>query len=87
MNLGTSSSAYPGYASSSAPPSCHRGHGTGAADVDEGVPDPALARVRIRLVLTGAEVGDPDLAYTIVEAVLPPSADLLSTNRRGSSSG
>ena len=37
--------------------------------------------------MIGAEVGDLDLAYTIVEAVLSPLADLLSTNRRGSSSG
>ena len=64
-------------------PSCHRGHGTGAVGVDEGVPDPAPARVWIQLVVIGAEVGDLDLAYTIVEAVLPPLADLLSTNRRG----
>ena len=40
----------------------------------------------IRLVMTGAEVGDPDLAYTIIEVVLPPSADLLSMNQRGSGS-
>ena len=57
------------------------------AEVDEGVPDPASARVQIQQVMIGAEVGDPDLAYTIVEVVLPPSADLLSTNRRGSGSG
>ena len=50
------------------------------ANVDEGVPDPALARVQIRLVMIGAKLGGLDLAYTIVEAVLPPSADLLSTN-------
>jgi len=85
--MGTSSSAYPGYASSLAQPSCHHGHRTSAASVDEGVPDLTLARVRIRLVMTGAEVGDLDLAYTIVEAVLPPSADLLSMNQRGSSYG
>ena len=57
------------------------------ADIDEGVPDPAPARVQIRLVMIGAKVGDPDLAYTIVEVVLPPSADLLSTIRRGSGFG
>ena len=56
------------------------------AGVDEGVTDLALARVRIRLVVVGAEVGDSDLACTIVEVVLLPSADLLSKNRRGSSS-
>jgi hypothetical protein len=33
--------------------------------------------------VTGAKVGDLDPAYTIVEAVLPSSVDLLSTNRRG----
>jgi hypothetical protein len=37
--------------------------------------------------MIGAKVGDPDLDYTIVEAVLPPSTDLLSMNRRGSGSG
>ena len=68
-------------------PSCHRGCGTSAAGVDEGVPDPASARVRIQQVMIGAEVGDPDPAYTVVEAVLPSSADLLSMNRRGSGSG
>jgi len=51
------------------------------------VPDPSLARVQIRSVMTGVEVGDLDLAYTIVEAVFPSSADLLSMNRRGSGSG
>ena len=73
----------------SAQPSCHRGRRTGAPGVDAGVPepDPALARVRIGLLMTGAKVGESDLAYTVVEAVLPPSADLLSTNRRGSGSG
>ena len=78
---------YLGYASSLAQPSCHHGHGTSAAGVDEGVLDPALARVRIRLVMTGAEVGDLDPAYTIIEVVLPPSADLLSMNQRGSGFG
>ena len=52
------------------------------ADVDEGVPDLAPAWVWIQLVVIGAEVGDLDLAYTIVEAVLPPLADLLSMNQR-----
>ena len=51
---------------------------------------PALTKgyqIRLQLVIICAEVGDLDLAYTIIEAVLLPSADLLSTNRRGSSSG
>ena len=69
---------YLGYTSLLAQPSCHHGRGTSATGVDEGVPDPALARVQIRLVVTGAELGDPDLAYIIIEAALPPSADLLS---------
>ena len=56
------------------------------ASVDEGVPDSASARVRIQLVVIGAKVGDLDLAYTIVEVVLPSSADMLLTNRRGSGS-
>ena len=86
-NLGTSSSAYPSYASSLAQLSCHRGRRTGAVSVDKGVPDLALARVGIWLVMTGAKVGDLDPAYNIVEEVLSPSADLLSTNRRGSGSG
>jgi hypothetical protein len=85
--LGTSHSAYLGYASSLVQPSCHRGRGIGAAGFDKGVPDPAQDRARIRLVMTGAEVGDSDLAYSVIEAALPPSADLLSTNRRGSGSG
>ena len=76
-----------GFALLLAPPSCHRGRRVGAAGVDEGVPDLALARVQIWLVMIGVEVGDLDLAYTIVEAGLSPSADLLSTNRRGSSFG
>jgi len=37
--------------------------------------------------MTSAEVGDPDLAYTIIEVVLPHLADLLSMNRRGSDFG
>ena len=63
-NLGTSSSVYLGYASSSALRSYHHGHETGATGVDEGVPDPALARVWIRPVMIGVEVGDPNLAYS-----------------------
>jgi len=45
------------------------------AGIDEGVPDLALARVQIWLVMIGAKVGDSDQAYTVVEAVLPLSAD------------
>jgi hypothetical protein len=30
--------------------------------------------------MAGAEVGDPDLACTVIEEVLPPSADLLLMN-------
>ena len=67
--------------------SCHRGRGTSAAGIDEGVPDPTPARVQIWLVMTGTKVGDLDLAYTIVEVVLLPSADLRSMNQRGSGSG
>ena len=70
-----------------AQPSCHRGRGTGATGVDKGVPNLASARVRIRLVMIGAEEGDPDPTYTIIEAVLLPSDDLVSMNRRGSGSG
>jgi hypothetical protein len=47
--------------------SCHCGHRTGAAGVDEGVPDLAPAMVRIRLVVAGAEVGDSDPAYIVVD--------------------
>jgi hypothetical protein len=86
-NLGTSSFTYPSYAPSLAEASCHRGRETGVAGVDKGQPDLALARIRIRLVVIGAKVGDLNLAYTIIEAVLSPSADMLSMNRRGSSSG
>ena len=77
---------YPSYALSLASLSCHCGRGTGAAGVDVGVPDLALAKVQIRLFMAGAEVGDLDLSYTIIEVVLPPLADLLSTNQRGSGS-
>ena len=38
------------------------------AGVDAGLTDLALARVQIRSVMVGAEVGDPDLACTIIEA-------------------
>ena len=58
---------YPGYASSLAQPYCHHGRRTGAADIDEGVPDLAPARARIWLVMTCAEVGDPDLVYIVVD--------------------
>ena len=48
---------FPGFSLLSAPPSCHHGRGAGAAGVDEGVPDLALARDQIRLVMIGAELG------------------------------
>ena len=48
--------------------SCHRGRRAGAASTDAGLIDLALARVQIRSIIAGAEVGDPDLACTIVEA-------------------
>ena len=38
------------------------------AGVDKGVTDLAPTRVQIRSIVAGAEVGDPDLACTIVEA-------------------
>jgi hypothetical protein len=48
---------FPGYALSSAPLSCHCGHGADAAGVDEGVLDLAPARDRqIRSVVIGAEL-------------------------------
>jgi hypothetical protein len=47
--------------------SCHCGHRTVAAGVDEAIPDLAPAMVRIRLVVAGAEVGDPDPAYIVVD--------------------
>ena len=37
------------------------------ASVDEGVTDLALARVQIQSVGVGAEVGDPDLACTVIK--------------------
>ena len=40
----------------------------GAVGVDEGIIDLALARVQIWSVVVGAEVGDLDLACTVVEA-------------------
>ena len=46
-----------GFALSSAPPSCHHGHGAGAAGVDEGVPDLASAKDQIRSVVIGVELG------------------------------
>ena len=56
--------------------------------VDDGITDLALAWVQIRLVVAGAKVGDLDLACTIVEAVLPPSADRPAINEsKGTSSG
>ena len=77
----------PSLALSSTPSFYHHGHRAGATGVDEGVLDLALARVRIQLVMIGDKVGDLDLAYTVIKEVLPPSADLLSTNQRGSGSG
>jgi len=47
--------------------SCHHDHRAGAASIDAGLTDLALARVQIRSIIAGAEVGDPDLACTIVE--------------------
>ena len=38
------------------------------ADDDEGVIDLALARVQIQSVVAGVEVGDPNLACTVIEA-------------------
>ena len=78
---------YLGYASSLAQPSCYHGHRASTTGVDKGIIDLASARVQIRLIVAGVEVGDPDSACTIVEAVLPPSVDLLSMNRRGSRFG
>jgi hypothetical protein len=46
-----------GFALSSTPSSYHRGRGVGAAGVDEGVPDLALARDKIWSVVTSAELG------------------------------
>ena len=48
---------YPSYALSLAHPSCHCGRGTGAASVDEGVPDLALARDQIRSIMIGPKLG------------------------------
>ena len=48
--------------------SCHRGRRAGAASTDAGLIDLALARVQIRSVVAGAEVGNPDLACTVIEA-------------------
>ena len=47
---------FPSFALSSSPPSYHRGRGAGAADVDEGVPDLALARDQIWSVVIGAKL-------------------------------
>jgi len=62
---------FPGFALLSTPPSYQRGCRASAAGVDEGVTDLALARVQIRSVMEGAEVGDLDLACTVVEARVP----------------
>jgi uncharacterized protein (DUF2267 family) len=57
------------------------------ASIDQGVLDLALARVLFQSVMAGIEVGDPNLAYTVVEAVFSLLVDLLSMNQRGSGSG
>ena len=48
---------FPGFALSSAPPSCNHDRRVGAASIDEGVPDLASARDQIRSVVIGAELG------------------------------
>ena len=48
---------FPGFALLSAPSSCHHGHGAGAAGVDKGILDLALARDQIQPVMIGAELG------------------------------
>ena len=48
---------FPGFALLSAPPSYHCGRRAGAASVDEGVLDLALARDQIWSVVIGAEPG------------------------------
>ena len=52
-----SSSMFSIYTLLLAPSSCHHAHGVRAANVDEGVPDLALARDQIWLVVIGAELG------------------------------
>jgi hypothetical protein len=47
----------PGFALSLASPFCHHSRRASAADVDEGLPDLALARDQIRSIMTGAELG------------------------------
>ena len=48
---------FPGFALSSALPSCHHDRRVGAAGVDEGVPDLAPARDKIWSVMIGAKLG------------------------------
>ena len=48
---------FPSFVFSSAPPSCHHGHGASVAGVDEGVPDLAPTRDQIQSVMIGAELG------------------------------
>jgi hypothetical protein len=48
---------FPSFALLSARLSCHHSCRAGAADVDEGVPDLALAMDQIQPVMTGAELG------------------------------
>ena len=55
---------FPSFALLSTSPSYHHGRGAGATGVDEGVPDPASARVWVRPVMIGVEVGDPNPAYS-----------------------
>ena len=65
---------FPGFALSSAPPSCHRGRGAAAAGVDEGVPDLAPVRDQIRSYhhgcgasASGIDEGVTDLALVRVQ--------------------
>ena len=48
---------FPGFALLLALPSYHHDRGASAADVDKGVPDLALARDQIQLIVIGAELG------------------------------
>ena len=43
----------PGYTALSAPPTCHPGHGSGAAGIDEGVSDPVWLSSTMTLGLVG----------------------------------
>jgi hypothetical protein len=48
---------FPSFALLSGLPSCYRGRGASATDIDEGVTDLASARDQIRSVMIGAELG------------------------------